>query len=303
MAGPSFAQEKDTRTFDLAVYIPRLLFADNVARSLYAREVAATLSKASGLKISGRAFTRHSDLNNFINSGRVDLVLADIGLVAVNPRRYRVLASGTGPEGNVPAYAVMSYQSFTGIRALKGRRLGLPDATLNEVSLVSNIPLEGEVAVDHFFGAIRWAYDMGELMGWLKTGRVDCALGYAALARKQGLKIVSTLRGVPLPVLAVVSRRIQGASFSKLKKSIGQHGLDLPPHGLLTRLAPARLDLLSEMAKMAGLNPGERPAATSIWSPMHLERLPIGNYGVKSQHTVDLGTIRDRWRTPAYTDQ
>ena len=296
------AQQATAQNYDLAVYTPRLLFADNVARSLYAKKVATTLSSATGLTIHGRAFSRRSDLRNFMSTGRVDLVLADVGLVASNPRHYRVIASGTGPEGNSPTYAVLSSKEYKGIGALKGKRLGLPDATLNEVSMISNIAFEGEVDVNRFFGNIRWAHDIRELVGWLKTGRVDCTVGYASWGRKRGLKIVSTLRGVPLPVLAVIGNHIKGRDLAALQNGVAQHGLDLPAHGLLTRLAPARLDLLSEVSKMMALNAGERPAANAIWSPAQMEQLPIGSYGATAPKALDLGPINDRWRMPDYAD-
>jgi len=300
-ATPIIAFAQEAIPLELGVYAPRLYFEDNVSRTRFARAVALKLSEQSGLPIRGRAFTQMGDLRAFMNAKRLDLGLVDVSMVASMSSKLRVLGVGVGSSGTAPSYAVLTRNSTHGIRSLRGNRLALVKTGPRELSLASNFALEGEVAVEKFFGTIRWASDVAEILGWLRSGQVDCTIAYASLAKRNGLHVAASLRGMPMPQLVVVRGRLTAEQRSAVEKAL-KSGVRIGgawPIRRLTRASRARLGAVFGAVAQPS---GRRAARRAIWSPASLERLDSKRYQLKTANDYPLNSVDDRWRLPSFPE-
>ncbi len=300
-ASPVVAFAQEPIPLELGVYVPRLYFEDNVNRTRFARALALKLSEASGEPIRGRAFTQMGDLRAFMNAKRLDLGLVDVSMVASMSSKVRVLGVGVGASGSAPPYAVLTRNSMRGIRSLRGNRLALVKTGPRELSLASNFALEGEVAVEKFFGTIRWASDVAEILGWLRSGKVDCTIAYASLAKRSGLHIAATLRGMPMPQLVAVRGRLSAEQRSAIEKALGA-GVSIGGPWPIKRLTKSSRSRLGAVFGALAQPSGRRAARRAIWSPASLERLDSKRYQFKTANDYPLELVDDRWRLPTFPE-
>ena len=295
----AFAQEPIA--LELGVYAPRLYFEDNVSRTRFARAVARKLSEVSGQPIRGRAFTQIGDLRAFMNAKRLDLGLVDVSMVASMSSKVRVLGVGVGASGASPSYAVLTRNSMQGIHSLRGNRLALVKTGPRELSLTSNFALEGEISVAKFFGTIRWASDVAEILGWLRSGQVDCTIAYASLAKRNGLHVAATLRGMPMPQFVAVRGRLSSEQRSAIERAL-RDGVSIGGAWPIKRLTTASRSRLGAVFGAVAQPPGRRAARRAIWSPASLERLDSKRYQFKTTNDYPLDSVEDRWRLPTFPE-
>lgn len=302
LCAPAAAEEP----LELGLYAPRLVFKSAVAQKTYARQIAAAISKASGLPMEGRAFTRASDLESFVSAGRLDLVLVDSTVLVdttelVHNDGFDVVGIGSGPEGRRPKMAVLSKTPGRGINAFEGQKLALLAGTL-ERHLASNLLLEGEVDVGRFFQKARVAPDMSEIVRWLDTGRADVTIGYASVGKAHGLHVVSKLVGFSLPVLAIPAGKLSEAQRGRLHAALARR-IVVPAHGPMTRLvAESSGDPAAALRRAASLKPGQRAVRRAVWAPLRVERLGDDAVVVKPSGRYPLPVPTGRWRVPDYPD-
>ncbi len=287
--------------YELGVYVPRLMFSNNLKHVEYAQDVAAKLSKATGLNFNGRAFSRHRDLSTFVAAGRIDLVLADVGVIAADMRRYNILGAGTGPEGASPAYAVLAPTAVRGVKYLEGQRLVLPDASMRELSLISNRAFEGELGINSYFGVVQWVHDLPEIVGRLRTGRADCTVGYVSQGRQAGLSVVAQLAGIPLPLLAAVKGRLTTEQITTLSSALSLR-INLRPVGPMTSLSKTKTGDIAAIVRAIALPPGQRPVRRAVWSPAPHETAHPTFYRPHASGPHKLPPLKQRWRVPQYPE-
>ncbi len=296
-----FSRPGAADTLQLGIYAPRLPFPDNERRVAWAQRVGQLLEAQSGLSIQARAFTKSSDLLAFVDAGRIQLVLADPVFLVEFPHRFSALASGTGPEGPSPPYAVLVPSGYMGegINPLKKERLALVDVGRLEVALLSNLSFEGLINVVDWFGDIDWVTDLSEATNRVTTKKVRATLGYASVGRKSGLRISVRLRGIPLPMLAIVRNHIDDDVVTVMNSAVDGTGLSLPPAGPLSRLIPADPALLPRVQAATARPPGKPQPRRPVWSPSALQSLDR-NYPVTRRRKVPLEPPLRRWRRPKF---
>ena len=294
----------DVPKLELGVYVPRLALSDNAARTAHARKVAAALSKASGLPIAGRAFSRAADLRSFVRAGRLDLVLLDPVLVADEPTFYRVLAEGIGEAGAAGReLAVLARKATRGLGGLEGRRIAIVDTGTAEVRLISNYALEGEADIRTFFSKVVRAADVVQAASWIRARRADCMVAPASLASGQGLHVVSRLRALPLPLLAeVAGERALGAEPRAALEAALQREVQLGTAGPLValRASSGGHAALSSLREALSLPPGQRPVRSAVWSPSKVEQSPRWRAEARGVH--QLPRAHKRWRIPEFEE-
>ena len=212
-----------------------------------------------------------------------------------------LLASGTGPAGRAPPYAVMASKPGRGINALEGRPMALPKAGAAEAKVLSNFALEGEARVKAFFGRVHWSNDLPEIARRTQTGLAAGTMAYEALAERLKLHVVATLRGMPLPALAEVGMALSDEQRAKLSGAL-TGGLALPPAGLMTGLVAPKPTEIADITRALQLAPGQRPVRRAIWSPTAVERIRAEDAKVGPRGRYPLNTPAGRWREPAFPD-
>ena len=294
---PAWAQ----KPLELGTYSPRLHHADSAARTAWARKAADALAQATGLAVNGRAFARAHDLRAYRRSGRLHLALIDVAAVIDGGRSYLVLGRGSGPRGAAPTYAVLGGKGKKGLNACEGKRLGLLDTGPDEVAITSNHALEGEIAIDRFFSKVLRAGDVGELEAWVRTGRVDCMLGYSARGSKAGLGVVAPLAGMPLPLLVEVDGRLDTEQRFAIQKAL-KAGIPLPPAGPLRTLVAGGGRALDAVRQAARRPPGQRAVRRAVWSPGTPERLAPDTWRIRPRGKYPLPKPLNRWRIPDFPE-
>ena len=301
LVGSSPAWADKSAVLELGVYTPRLYFKDNLQRTRFARDVAASLSQATKMEIRGRAFTQLRDLRAFMNAKRLDLGLLDAGILSSLGGRVNVVGTAASSNGVKPPFAVLARDSHAGIRSLKGRRLALVKAGPRELSLISNFALEGEVAAEKYFGDIRWASDMAEVVRWLKSGTVDCTLAYADMAKRTGLSVVVPLQGMPMPRLVVV----RGSSAESYREQLVRgldNGLVIGGNWPILRLQKTQSGAIASLQNAEAQPSGRRTVRRAVWSAAPTESLNFNRYRFKTENDHRINPITDRWREPEFSE-
>jgi len=291
----------DGPVLELGVYTPRLYFKDNLQRTRFAREVSESLSKATQLPIRGRAFTQLRDLRAFMNAGRLDLGLLDAGVLSNMGSQVAVVGTGASSHGVEPGFAVLAKDDHAGIRSLKGSRLALVKVGPRELSLISNFSLEGEVAVEKYFGNIRWGSDMAEVVRWLKSGAVDCTLAYAHIAQRSGLSVVVPLRGMPMPRLVVVRDSAAAPHRGRIESAL-DNGLAIPGNWPIRRLLHQQKGAIGALRNAEAQPSGRRTVRRAVWSPAPTESLDLKRYRLKTENDHRIKPLGDRWRVPVFSE-
>jgi hypothetical protein len=197
----------------------------------------------------------------------------------------------------------LSRSAVVGIRSLEGRRLALVDAGSREKAVLSNYAFEGEVSVDRFFGRIRVAAEMKEVLGWLDTNRADCTVGYAWLGERTGLHIVARLKGIPLPVLVGFPEKLAREHRERRQRALSHGGLAIPVHGALNRLVqPRQSDPRNPLQSAAALQPGSRALRNALWSPTRAHRLGPELQAVRPRGSYPLPQPVNPWRIPDFAE-
>ena len=285
----------------LGVYAPRLPFPDNRSRVTWAKRVGQALSDESGLSIEVRAFTKSSDLMAFMEANRIHLVLADPTFLVEFVERFELLASGSGPEGHAPAYAVFVAPNtrIEGISTLRKSRLALVETGRLEISVLSNFAFEGLVNVATWFERVDWVNDLNEATNRVLTKRADVALGYQSVGRAAGLHMAVKLRGLPLPVLAQVKGAVEPEATEALHSALRGVGLKLPAAGPMNRLTAMNRTTLPTLEAAISRPPGKAQPRRPVWSPMPLRSLERA-YPVERRGQSQLGPALRRWRRPQF---
>ncbi|MFT7621401.1 MAG: hypothetical protein ACI9WU_000564 [Myxococcota bacterium] len=299
---PASAVAQKPAPLELGLYAPRLVFESNVKRSDYVRRVAETLSAAAGVPVRGRAFTRAEDLATFIAAGRLDLALVDASVLLDRPKRFVVLARGSGPLGTTPEQVLLSGNKARGLNAVEGKRVGILDSGRRELALLSNHTFEGELSVKSWFGRVRRAGDTAELLAWLRAERVDCAVVYSHYEKTPGLHVVARLKGLALPILVSLKSESTEPVRAALERARGT-GLSIPAVGPLDRLASASADGLKSLREAVRLAPGQRPVRRAVWAPGRTETLPLEGLTPKPRRRYPLPAFRGQWRRPGLPEE
>ena len=86
----SLSAPPEQKPLELGVYLPRLTLVTPEARNAHAEAVGDTLSKALGRPVHGRAFANVSDLDAFIDAGRLGHQVDKNATVRLNKMRRHI---------------------------------------------------------------------------------------------------------------------------------------------------------------------------------------------------------------------
>lgn len=254
-----------TQPVELGVWAPRVLPGDPIARAEWARRAGEQLSAAAGFAVDGRAFSAFGDLETFVRSGRLTLVLVDpLGALALGSDG-RVLGQGTGVEGPEPRLAVLTRGGERGVATLAGKSLGVVRSTSAEWSLVAQLGFFGQLDPSTYFG-LRRESELDQLAEWVQADTLDGMVAYQAQAGRWGLKVTATLGRLPLPVLLEVRGGLTDPQRTQLSAALRGEGVVLPevPGGLLGRVQALSKDYLASVRKALDGGPGPQRA---VWAP------------------------------------
>lgn len=299
---PALAQAPpDGAALELGVWTPRLEFASAVERAEWATRLAVVLARVTGLRFDARAFTEWSDLQAFLQAGRMDVLLADPTALLEQGGRWEILAVGSGPLGQTPPLAVLAPGApQRGVNALEGRGVALTHATQAELRVLSNHAFEGELSVERFFGRVVWGRDHARVDAALRAGRAGCTIGYAEGASARGLHVVAELRPLPLPVLAGLRGAVSDDLMRTIRRAIAGEGLAIPRSGPLSRLRLPATDPIAPLRDAMALELGQRVVRHAVWSPAPVWRLDVREWPVQPRGRYPLERPPDPWRLPEF---
>ena len=228
---PAYAGEP-ARGLQVAVLLPSFPLTAERKFEL-ATELAAQLAALLGEPASGQAFQSPADFGRRAARGELEVALVDPLLV--DPDAMMVV--GTAAIG---ARAAARYQLVTRggeyLFALQGRRLALAQAEALAAPLSQRV-LEGEVALDRYFGDRRSVPDAHDALEAVRLQVADVTLAPAGLPLAP-LRAVPVGPEIPYPALVVLRTPRARELATRLRAALERLRLRAP----FDRIVPAGPD-------------------------------------------------------------
>ncbi|MFN3202034.1 MAG: PhnD/SsuA/transferrin family substrate-binding protein [Bradymonadia bacterium] len=275
---PTFAQSPDT-SLVLGVYAPRLRFANSLARSNFANQVAQGLSTRLGRPVKGRGFARKSEFVQQVKSGAVQIAVVGAQTHVEHPQ-WAPIAQGTRKGKPAAPMVLLSARGGSGVAALSGGPLAEIAVGRKDAWFRTQFLLQGLVPSSHF-GKGRVARDAQGALSLVKLGKAQGAFVYQHDA--QGGSIALTTRPVMYPVL-VITGEVDDALRGELKQAA--RSITLGSEGPLSAFATYNAGLFaalklalngsldrSQKLEPLWLAPGDPPSQIPAW-PGALGDLP-----------------------------
>jgi hypothetical protein len=221
---PARAQEEE-KTYILGVYTPGVIFGDSLGKARFAEQVASALSQRTGLRFTGKAFARASDLK----APQVDFAVVDgAWYAATGPGTPLAWASGQDRlvvVGNAAAPGGV-------VAGLKGKTLILPPPVSAYEGYVSSTLLGHQARARDFF-KIEESKDTQSALAAVKLGRAELTVTFQSYAEAQGLPILHAGVEGPLPVAVQINPAVEEEVSRKVAAAF--QGLTAPGgQGLFT---------------------------------------------------------------------
>lgn len=194
LALPAAAQGPDAPAeapLVVGVYAPNMYFANSLARSQYADQLAAGLGRVTGLSFRGRGFSTQGEFDNQVAARQVHFALVDAQHQL--DRGYEALAQGTA-NGQPTRPMVLVARSGGSVADLEGKRLARVQLGRGDEAFIVNHLLQNQVDPG-FFGKARTVRDVQGALTLVELGKADAAFAYKGIAPG-----IFQSRPVPLPV-------------------------------------------------------------------------------------------------------
>ena len=224
----------------LGLYEPYLPFASPLKRVDFVRALAESLSRSTGLRIRGEAYSKATDLRRDAESGKVQLALLNSQFFSEERQDFdwdpRLTAVLRGRTSRPFAIFVGVGIDAKHLSDLRGHRLAVVTAGRKDRRFIMNALLWGELRHEAFFADFVQVPDVAGALGALAFDRADAALlpdlDYRHVGKTgRGVRRLVSAARAACPVLAVsskvpesVARRL---SPDSIERSLwGQVGLD-----------------------------------------------------------------------------
>jgi hypothetical protein len=264
LAAPAFAQDPPPLT--VGVYAPRLVFADSLARTKMAEQIAGALQSATGRPMRGRGFVNGDEFFQQVAGGEVQFAVVDAQALAERGG-LEPLAQGTsgGQAARPMVLVVRPSLGAARVADLQGRALANVNAGGRDAQFLHNFLLQGQIDAG-FFEQAREVRDVHSALSLVRLGKADATFTYAGT--EDGLPAAFTSRPVPLPVFVRAGAEVDAAVLSAVKGAIGAVRVEHPTldgfgrfdagaHGAL------RAALKGDLAR-PGTDPVIAPAAAAL---------------------------------------
>ncbi len=249
-APPAAAQTADDgQTLVVGVYAPHMYFANSIARSEYAEQLAAGLGRVTGLSFRGRGFSTQGEFANQVAAGQLHFALVDAQHQI--ERGYEALAQGTF-NGRPTLPMVLVAGSGSSVADLAGKGLARVKLGRGDEGFIVNFLLQNQVEPD-FFGQARTVRDVQGALSLVKLGKADGAFVYKGIAPG-----IFTSRPVPLPVF-VRTATVPAGVEQKVRQAV--LGLTVPSR-VVRGFSAYRADIhkgLRGALRAKPRGPGNRP--------------------------------------------
>ncbi|MFA5624161.1 MAG: hypothetical protein WC966_03750 [Bradymonadales bacterium] len=210
---PSLAS---AQSYVVAIFAPSIDFKDGAERNEYVSKVAAAFSRATGLSWNGQAFARASDFESA--RANVDVVIVDSDYYISKLSGLTPLAMLSGSSGvSRRMHLIAKKGASDKLYNYRGKRLVLVSGSGQNKKFLEATALANEASLGSYFGSVDEARDVRSALNAVELGKADLTLAYDGYA--SGFTNVYTSPSVGLPVIALSSSRISGATLEKLKSA------------------------------------------------------------------------------------
>jgi len=205
--------------YSIALFTPNLDFKDGVARNSFVTEIAATLSDQTAVTWTAKAFARQADFESELRKEGIDLAIIDGVYFAAKGSKMTPIASLKSAGGSAESMKVYVRSGVgTSLHELRGKKLVIAESGGYLERIMSGEVLGAEIAADEFFSEVQRVKDVRSAINALELGNADVTMAYGSYA--EGLKSVFETPEVPLPVIAITSKRLDGELLDEVKKSV-----------------------------------------------------------------------------------